>query len=304
MSASALVGVDWGTSNFRAFLIDSEGRVLDRRSGPHGILTVSDGMFGQVLAARVGEWLSEGRVPILMSGMIGSRQGWVEAPYCKLPASLGDLAAALAEAPFEAADVRIVPGLELHDQGRRDVMRGEETQVFGLLARLGADGGRFLLPGTHSKWVTAEGGRITDFATYMTGEIFAAAREHTILGRLMQDGAPSGGGFLRGVTVGAEAGGPGALLNRLFGVRTAGLFGDIPPADLADYLSGILIGAEIADQRAQASGAVHIIASDDLGERYRSAGESLGVHAAIAGPDCIVDGHVAIARIAGLLPRP
>ena len=108
--ATRLIGVDWGTSNFRAFLLDAAGAILDRRSGPHGILTVADGDFAQVLAAQIGDWLGDGRLPILMSGMIGSRQGWVEAPYVATPAGIGDLAAALARVPFDAAEVRIVPG--------------------------------------------------------------------------------------------------------------------------------------------------------------------------------------------------
>jgi 2-dehydro-3-deoxygalactonokinase len=184
----------------------------------------------------------------------------------------------------------------------RDVMRGEETQVFGALARTGEEGGRFLLPGTHSKWVLAAGGSITRFATYMTGEIFAACRNHTILGRLMTKGEPSAGSFSRGVKDGARTGGPGALLNRLFGVRTAGLFGEVPGADLSDYLSGLLIGAEIGDAGGVDSRPVRIIASDLLAERYLTAAAELNIGAEIMPSDCIVDGYLAIARAAGLLP--
>lgn len=302
MSVPSLIGIDWGTSNFRAFLLGTSGDILDRRAGAHGIMTVSDGKFGHVLAARVGEWLSEGRLPILMSGMIGSRQGWVEAPYVATPVGIGDLAKNLARVPFEATDVRIVPGLKTTSDDAHDVIRGEETQVFGALARLGMDGGRFLLPGTHSKWVSVEQSRVTGFATYMTGEIFSAAREHTILGRLMQEGTPTGGAFLRGVAYGTWPGSPGALLHRLFGVRTAGLFGDIEAVDLADYLSGLLIGAEIADQGERDKRPVHIIASDALAERYRAASATLGIAAEIVPSDCIVDGYIAIARMAGLVP--
>jgi 2-dehydro-3-deoxygalactonokinase len=217
------------------------------------------------------------------------------------PAGIRDLAGELARGPFEAADVRIVPGLKTMNNGAHDVIRGEETQVFGALARLGLDGGRFLLPGTHSKWITVEAERATRFATYMTGEIFAAARDHTILGRLMQEGAPGGEAFLRGVGEGARSGTPGSLLNRLFGVRTTGLFGDIAATDLADYLSGILIGAELADQPGAKERAIRIIASDALADRYRKAAASLGIAADTVASDCIADGYVAIARIAGLI---
>lgn len=299
--SAALIGVDWGTSAFRAFLLDGGGAILDRRSGPYGILAVADGDFGAVLSQQIGEWLTASPVPVLMSGMIGSRQGWIEAPYVSCPAGLADLAAGLARVPFAAADVRIAPGAETAAATMRDVMRGEETQVFGALARTGEAGGRFLLPGTHSKWVVAEGGRIASFSTYMTGEIFAACRAHTILGRLMEAGEPGGGSFERGVADGARTGGPGALLNRLFGVRTAGLFGEIAGADLSDYLSGLLIGAEIADAGYIDGGPVRIIASDVLAERYRRAAAELGIDAEIMPADCIVDGYLAIARAGGLL---
>jgi 2-dehydro-3-deoxygalactonokinase len=301
MSGAALIGVDWGTSNFRAFLLAASGAILDRRSGPHGIMAVSEGRFAQTLAAGIGDWLGEGRLPILMSGMIGSRQGWVEAPYVATPLGVADLASGLGKAPFDAAEVRIVPGLKTTTDDAHDVIRGEETQVFGALARLGIEGGRFLLPGTHSKWVIVEGSRVTAFATYMTGEVFSAAREHTILGRLMKEGTPSGDAFLRGVAYGAWPGSPGALLHRLFGVRTAGLFGEIEAVDLGDYLSGLLIGAEIADQGSRDKRPVHIIASDALAERYRSAATSLGITAEIVPSDCIVDGYAAIAKMAGLI---
>jgi 2-dehydro-3-deoxygalactonokinase len=135
----------------------------------------------------------------------------------------------------------------------------------------------------------------------MTGEIFSAARQHTILGRLMQDGPASGDGFLRGVRDGARSGRPGALLNRLFGVRTAGLFGETAAADLSDYLSGLLIGAELADQPDDRERAVQIIASDDLAERYRTAAASLKIAAEVVPSDCIADGYIAIARMAGLI---
>ena len=299
--APALIGIDWGTSNFRALLLDGAGNILDRRGGPHGILTVADGKFGRVLTARIGEWLADGRLPILMSGMIGSRQGWVEAPYAATPAGLADLASALAPVAFEAAEVRIVPGLRTEHDTRSDVIRGEETQIFGALAVLGTDHGRFLLPGTHSKWVVVEGGRVASFATYMTGEIFAAARDHTILGRLMHDSRPSDAAFAKGVALGAWPGAPGALLSRLFAVRTAGLFSDLQPEELSDYLSGLLIGAEMADAVTVDRHPVGIIASEPLADRYHAAADILGVRADIVSSDCIAMGYVAIARAAGLI---
>jgi 2-dehydro-3-deoxygalactonokinase len=302
MVDAALIGIDWGTSNFRAFLLDGAGAILDRRSGAYGILAVKDGDFASVLAQQIGGWLAAKRVPVLMSGMIGSRQGWLEAPYVTAPAGIADLAAALVPLPFYGADLRIVAGTEAATASMRDVMRGEEVQVFGALQKLGAEEGRFLLPGTHSKWVHVEGGRITAFSTYMTGELYAAARDHTILGRLMREGGEDPAIFARGVREGARPGGPGSLLHRLFGVRTAGLFGDIDPAGLSDYLSGLLIGAEIADAGPRESRPVVIIASDTLAARYQVAATELGLASEIVSPDCAAHGYLAIARLAGLLP--
>ena len=301
MAAAALIGVDWGTSSFRAMRIDAAGTVIDQRTGPRGILTVEDGDFAGVLRGFVGDWLDASPMPVLMSGMIGSRQGWAEASYRACPAGLEDLADGLLAVPFDAAQVRIVPGLEAAGEGMRDVMRGEEIQVLGALAADDAADGLFLLPGTHSKWVEAVGGRIVGFSTYMTGEIYAACRGHTILGRLMaKEAGPSRKGFSRGVRDGGAEGNPGALLNRLFGVRTAGLFGDLADTDLGDYLSGLLIGAEIADARGRRAGPVRIIASDMLAERYAGACAELGVSADIVASDRIAHGYAALARLAGL----
>ena len=301
MGAPALIGIDWGTSNFRAFLLNRAGGIIDRRASAHGIMTVTDGKFGPVLAARIGEWLADGALPILMSGMIGSRQGWVEAPYVATPAALSDLTASLAPVPFEAAEVRIVPGLRTEHDTRSDVIRGEETQIFGALAHLGVDGGRFLLPGTHSKWVVVEHGKVVSFTTYMTGEIFASARDHTILGRLMHDSRKSDEAFAKGVALGAWPGGPGALLSRLFAVRTAGLFSTLQAEELSDYLSGLLIGAEMADAVTADRHAVGVVASESLAERYHTAADILGVRADIIPSDCIAAGYIAIARAAGLI---
>lgn len=300
MPEPVLIGVDWGTSSFRTALLDAAGAVLDRHAGPHGIMSVADRGFAEVLTAEIGPWLRDTRVPVLMSGMIGSRQGWLEAPYVTCPAGIDDLAAALVRVPYEAAEVYIVPGVETATPHMRDVMRGEETQILGAMATLGATGGRFVLPGTHSKWVRVEAGRIMAFSTYMTGEVYAACRNHTILGRLMTDVSGDQAAFLRGVEGGARTGGPGALLNRLFGVRTAGLFGEVAGAHLADYLSGLLIGAEIAD--AGESGLpIQVIGSDALEHRYLAAAAELGIAAKVLDSDLATAGQFAIARMAGLL---
>ena len=237
-----MIGIDWGTSSFRAYRL--RGReVLDRLALPLGILNVPDGRFENALQEAVGAWLADGERRILMSGMIGSRQGWVEAPYLPCPAGIDNLARALIPVPFGAAETLLTPGLSAADvSGVPEVMRGEEVQVMGAAGRAGGDM-TACLPGSHSKWVRVAGGRIEGFGTHLTGEAFAALRSHTILGRLMHpDAPPDQDAFRRGV---ARSGEPGGLLHHLFGVRTLGLFAQLGEAAASSYLSGLLIGHEV-----------------------------------------------------------
>ena len=214
--------------------------------------------------------------------MIGSRQGWVEAPYAPCPAGFDALARGLAWAETGGARLAIVPGVSCVDaSGVPDVMRGEETQVVGALD--GADGA-CVLPGTHSKWVTVSAGRIEAFATYMTGELFAVMREHSILGRLMSvDAAHAPEAFRRGWETSLV--GDGALLHRLFGTRTLGLFDRLAPAAAPSYLSGLLIGDEIrAAARSLAGSTVTVIGDPVLCERYREVLSGVGIGARVAPP--------------------
>src|SRR5581483_1007423 len=199
---------------------------------------------------------------VVLSGMIGSRQGWHEAPYAHCPAGADELVAGVARFEHDGLALAFVPGLSCENDGMPDVMRGEETQIHGSLALSGRDEGLFLLPGTHSKWAEVAGGRIVSFRTFMTGEVFGALKEHTILGRLMRQGADSEG-FARGVREGAALGSGGALLNRLFATRSYGLMGTLAETALSDYLSGLLIGAEVATAAGKAR-SVTIIASATL----------------------------------------
>lgn len=303
MESPQLIGVDWGTSSFRGYLIDRHGRVIDRRTGAMGILSVADAGFEAALAAEVAGWLStHGPLPIIMSGMIGSRQGWRETAYVPCPAGIADLAATLLR--FEGDSLgrlAIVPGLTVEADGSPDVMRGEETQIVGALVSSQGGDGAYVLPGTHSKWVRVGDGRIRAFSTYMTGEVYAALKGHTILGRLMtDDGGDDTAAFVSGVRAGAAAGGPGALLHRLFAARTLGLFDRLSGGHIAGYLSGLVIGAELGDA-ASAIETVTIIGSDALAARYVMAAGCLGIPTRRAAPDCVVAGHAAIARAAGLI---
>jgi 2-dehydro-3-deoxygalactonokinase len=272
-----MIGVDWGTTAFRAFRVGRDGTIRDRRASPRGIQNVPDGRFGDTLREEIGPWLALGEDKVLLSGMIGSRQGWKETPYLPCPAGPTELAAALADIGFDWARVKLVPGLSVTDEsGVAEVMRGEETQVMGVPALL-RDGGVACLPGTHSKWVRVEGGRITGFTTHMTGEAFGALRGHTILARMMRDGPSDGAPFEAGLARSAE---PGGLLHHLFGVRALTLADRLQETEAPAYLSGILIGHEVRAALAQAQGAIiQVIGAPELTALYARAIADCGGYA-------------------------
>jgi 2-dehydro-3-deoxygalactonokinase len=264
-----MIGVDWGTTSFRAFRIALDGTIRDRRAGMRGLVNVPDARFGDTLRDEIGPWLAAGENHVLLSGMIGSRQGWKEAPYLPCPAGAPQVAAALVEIEFDWAQVKLVPGLSATDEaGVAEVMRGEETQVFGVLEAMGGSG-LACLPGTHSKWVRVEDSRITGFTTHMTGEAFGALRGHTILGRMMREGPSNGAPFDAGVR---RSGDPGGLLHHIFGARALVLAGSLAETDAAAYLSGILVGHEVrAALAAQQGTVVHVIGVPDLTALYARA---------------------------------
>ena len=303
MSTPRFIAVDWGTSNFRAYLADGGGKVLDYVQQARGILAVEDRKFADVLKAGIGGWATDySPLPIMMSGMIGSRQGWVEAPYVRCPASVEDLARALTVIQADGiGTVHLVAGLDhAPPGGPPDVIRGEEAQAFGAMAMEGTKNGTFVQPGTHSKWINVADGKITGFSTYMTGEVFAALKGHTILGRLMTTEAADGSGFLKGVEAARTEGTPGDLLNRLFSVRTLGLFDRLPARELSDYLSGLLIGSEVI-AAARPGEPITIFGSGDLTARYGKAAETLGLSWKSGPADSVVAGQLEIAHAAGLL---
>jgi 2-dehydro-3-deoxygalactonokinase len=237
-----LIGVDWGTSHVRAYRLTDEatGAIVAQRDSGDGVLTVEPGRYPEVLRELVGAWIADGERRILLSGTVGSRNGWRETRPVPCPARLADLARAVEPVAFDEACVRIVPGVAGVDaNGVPEVMRGEETEIVG--ARITA--GCVCLPGSHSKWVRVESGAIAAYMTYLTGEAFAALRGHTLLAKLMGPEPPvAGPAFDAGVRRSADAGG---LLHHLFGVRTLGLAGRLPSSESASYFSGLLIGHEV-----------------------------------------------------------
>ena len=302
VSKASLIGLDWGTSSLRAFLIDKHGAVLDRLHTNEGIMQVTEGDFEGVLARFLQPWDFKHSVPLIASGMITSRNGWVETPYLPVPTGADQLAEALIHLPLASgALLHFVTGVLDEHEDAPDVMRGEETQIAGAV-EAGLLDGICVMPGTHSKWVTIRSGRIVNFETVMTGEVFEALHRHTILGKLMKDGEFSDEGFREGVTAGLNAG--QRLLHSLFRVRTLPLFEKLDENKVADYLSGMLIGAEInsAVSSQQINGEpITIIGREDLAKRYAIALQVSGYKSTHTPEDIVARGHFGIAKAAGLL---
>jgi 2-dehydro-3-deoxygalactonokinase len=282
----ALVGLDWGTTSLRAYLFDVAGQVLARRASGEGIMSlVHPGRFDAAFEAACGDWLDGApELPVIAAGMVGSAQGWREAPYVDTPAALDALVGGIVRvATARGTPLHIVPGV-IERGELPNVMRGEETQIVGALAAdsaLGANGAAALmgLPGTHAKWAEVRGERIEAFHTFMTGELFAALRNHTILGRTMLDPAqPDTEAFLRGVMV-AKNDDHAGLLATVFSTRTLGLTAQLQAEQQSDYLSGLLIGHELTGVQALlaargstlASQPLRLIGEAALCERYRLA---------------------------------
>lgn len=267
-----MIAVDWGTSRLRAYRLGRAGTIVAQRRTADGA-TACRGRHAEVLRAAIGDWDDE---VVVLCGMVGSRNGWVEVPYVDCPAGADELAAALhpCDAPeLPGRRLWCVPGMA-DRSGAGDAMRGEETQVLALLDTLGGGHHVVCLPGTHSKWVEVLGGRIVSIATALTGELYELLRRHGTLAELMPDSAPAGGSeaFERGLR---DSAGVGGLLHHLFGTRAQVLFGRLPPEDLPACLSGLLIGHEIRSllpAAVEAQGLpVHLLGSDALLGAYARA---------------------------------
>lgn len=268
--------VDWGTSSFRLWLLDRDGAVMAERRSDEGMLHCQSSGFAPVLEQHLAAAGAPADLPVMICGMAGARQGWQEADYLDVPAQLDDLPRRATRIPGVAREVCILPGIAQRHADAPDVIRGEETQLLGLPDHNG-DARLFCLPGTHSKWVAVERGAVMRFCTFMTGELFALLSRHSILAHAMPDDLDAGEGLPRfrdGVAEGASA--PEAVTRRLFGLRASQLLGFSARADGAAYLSGLLIGIEIAGARAfhGAVASVALLAAGPLARRY---GEALSL---------------------------
>jgi len=262
--AEGFIAVDWGTTNRRAYRLDSSGQCVDEFEDDGGVLTVPAGGFPDAVAQirqRLGDH------PLLLAGMIGSNRGWKEAPYVPCPAGLDDLAAKLAWAGEREA---IVPGVSYIGDGRADVMRGEEVQLLGAVAAGLVDPmGLVCHPGTHNKWATLRHGKIDRFQTVMTGELYSLLKEHSILSDLLQRDVQVNDVFKEAARHAIDH---EALPADLFGVRARVLLGEAKKEDAACYASGLLIGADVRIGLSIPTGAqIAVIGRPELTRLYAAA---------------------------------
>lgn len=237
------IAVDWGTSHLRAWAMSEDDAVLAEAQSDRGMGRLAPHEFEPALLALVAPWLA-GETEVMACGMVGSRQGWTEAPYAAAPCRPLDVAPVPAPARDPRLRLRLIPGVK--QETPPDVMRGEETQIAGFLAGSPAFDGVLCLPGTHTKWVAVSAGEITGFRSFMTGELFAVIGQHTVLRHSVGDGW-NDAAFAEAVADTLSH--PEMLAANLFTIRAHGLLRGPDPAAASARLSGLLIGAELAGCR-------------------------------------------------------
>ena len=270
--------IDWGTSTFRLWLLDADGNVLAERRSDDGLQGIGgrEGFPG-IMESHLAETGTPDGLPVIVCGMAGSRQGWVEARYLDTPAPLDRVVESAVRVEGISRDVRILPGVAQRDPDHPDVIRGEETQLLGAVAS-GIEDGLFCMPGTHSKWVALKAGTLEAFATYMTGELFGLLARQSILAHAINDTKvkPDDPDFISAVEAGMAR--PADIANRIFEIRPSQLLGFSAVGSGAARLSGALIGTEITGAKARFGRLdhVHLIASGSLSSLYAKALEATG----------------------------
>jgi 2-dehydro-3-deoxygalactonokinase len=270
--SDTFVGVNWGSTNFRAYLIGADGAAIDDYTAPAGVVGLDRDGMAATMSALAARWPKRG--PIYASGMIGSNVGWKEVPYAEAPAGCADLAGAAVATQIGNVSIHIVPGIACRRSfdGAPDILRGEEIELMGLVALRAADGW-VALPGTHTKWARLERGRVVDFFTSMSGEMFDRLTAQGLLASIVSGEAVDGPVFHRGVASGRAR--QLSLGTLLFGARAQVVRGALAKADAASYIRGVLIGSEIADAMAVyptlGAGVIPLVGNRPLCRLYASA---------------------------------
>jgi len=290
----AWIAVDWGTTNLRAWAMGQEGEILAEATSDEGMGKLTREGFEPALLRLISRWLGAAQTPVVTCGMVGSRQGWCEAPYRTVPCTpLDPEAQVLAPTSDPRIAVRIAPGLK--QASPPDVMRGEETQIAGALRLMPGYDGVLCLPGTHSKWVHISAGEVVSFQTFMTGEMFALLSEASVLRHGMQGGAWDEPAFDAAVSDALSR--PERIAARLFSLRAEGLIAGLSGAAARSRLSGLLIGTELAAARPYWLGQrVTLVGAEKLSAAYARALSAQGIDAKrLSATDCTLAGLATLA---------
>lgn len=277
---TSYIAIDWGSTNLRAWYY-RRGECQQERRSESGVTRLNGRTPAEVFTSVTEGWPVD-EVPVVMAGMVGSNAGWLSVPYLACPAVLGDIASRLTRVEGKAW---IIPGLSVIASDNHNVMRGEETQLLGAVGL--APAAYYVMPGTHCKWVLADGDRVEDFRTVMTGELHHILLKHSLVGAGLPEQQPDPEAFWQGLETGAS---DRSILARLFEVRAAHVLGSRPTESISDYLSGLLIGHEVALMKREfmhgSSEPLTVIAGSGLAERYLSALKLAGLPAQLLEGDC------------------
>lgn len=236
---------DWGTTRFRLWTLDADGNVLNESRGDDGLLHAKEAGFEVTLERHLAQVHAPDDLPVVICGMAGSRTGWIEAPYMSLPAGLETIVAAAVRVPAKRP-VIMLSGVARRSEHAPDVMRGEETKLLGLVHR-GVRDAVVVMPGTHAKWVQIADGKLHDYRSFMTGELFALLKEKSVLAGALEGAGfvdPKSAAFAAGVNASLET--PELISNALFTVRAGWLVHNYSADEQLARLSGLLIGLEVA----------------------------------------------------------
>jgi 2-dehydro-3-deoxygalactonokinase len=278
MNQAEYVAVDWGTSSFRLWLIDRAGGVLQERRSQEGMMAAAKLGFAAVLQSHLDAVGAASDLPVVICGMAGARQGWVEAGYIDTPAHLALILERAVPVPAQSRDIWILPGIAQRDPRAPDVMRGEETQLLGALGVDAAGEAVVCIPGTHSKWARVSGGMVERFATFMTGELFSVVSRETILAHAVVGANEEDTEAFKSAVIAAFET-PALAASLLFRVRSSQLLYGSSPSSAREKISGTLIGLELAAGLVgdQPKNGIVLVASGRLQVLYRLAFETLSV---------------------------
>ncbi|QLN45640.1 2-dehydro-3-deoxygalactonokinase [Klebsiella grimontii] len=273
---SRYIAIDWGSTNLRAWLYQDD-QCLESRQSAAGVTRLNGESPAAVFSEITRGW-RDGATPAVLAGMVGSNVGWKVAPYLPVPVDFSAIGQQLTSVGDK---VWIIPGLSVSRDANQNVMRGEETQLLG--ARMIAPSSIYVMPGTHCKWVQADRQQINDFRTVMTGELHYLLLRHSLVGAGLSEQVSAPGAFNAGLERGLHS---PDILPRLFEVRASHVLGSLPREQVGEFLSGLLIGAEVATLSERfRDPQVTIVGGEALANRYQQALSAIGRQTTVVSGD-------------------